>query len=98
MLVYFWAIWYNLTILYNVWPSGVVCGHLVYFFPFWLVWTKTDLATLGWATFLVSFGQTHLVSLTSVSNLKVDTFVDILTVSNLDVDTALYITFASGTE
>jgi hypothetical protein len=25
---------------------GIVCGHLVYFFPFWYVWTKKHLATL----------------------------------------------------
>jgi hypothetical protein len=36
----FTAIWYNL------WPFGFVCGHLVYFFPFWYVWTKKNLATL----------------------------------------------------
>jgi hypothetical protein len=28
MLVYFMAIWYNL------WPFGVVCGHLLYFSQF----------------------------------------------------------------
>jgi ABC-type spermidine/putrescine transport system permease subunit II len=26
---------------YNVWSFGIVCGHLVYFFPFWYVWTKS---------------------------------------------------------
>jgi hypothetical protein len=29
MFVYFMTIW-----------NGIVCGHLVYFFPFWYVWTK----------------------------------------------------------
>jgi hypothetical protein len=24
----------------------IVCGHLVYFFPFWYVWTMKNLATL----------------------------------------------------
>jgi hypothetical protein len=28
MLVYFMVIWYNL------WPFGIVCGHLLYFFQF----------------------------------------------------------------
>jgi hypothetical protein len=37
---YFSVIWYNL------WPFGIVCGHFVYFFPFWYVWTKKNLATL----------------------------------------------------
>jgi hypothetical protein len=49
-LEYFTAIWYKL------WPFGlvrghllyVVCGHLVYFFPIWHVWTKKYLATLAW--------------------------------------------------
>jgi hypothetical protein len=39
-LEYFMAVWYNL------WPSGIVCGHLLYFFPIWYVWTKKNLATL----------------------------------------------------
>jgi hypothetical protein len=39
-LEYFTAIWYHLQ------PFGIVCGHLVYFFPFWYVWTKKNLATL----------------------------------------------------
>jgi hypothetical protein len=38
------AIWYNL------WPFGIACGHFVYFFPFWYVWTKKNLATLLMAT------------------------------------------------
>jgi hypothetical protein len=29
-----------MTIWYNIWPFGIVCGHLVYIFPFWYVWTK----------------------------------------------------------
>jgi hypothetical protein len=36
----FTAIWYKL------WPFGIVCGHLVYFSPFWYAWTNTNLATL----------------------------------------------------
>jgi hypothetical protein len=39
-LEYFMAIWYNL------WPFGIVCGHLLYFFPFRYVRTKKNLATL----------------------------------------------------
>jgi hypothetical protein len=39
-LDYFMAIWYNL------WPFGMVCGHLFYFSPFWNVGTKKNLATL----------------------------------------------------
>jgi hypothetical protein len=31
------AIWYNL------WPFGIVCGHLL---CFWYAWTKKNLATL----------------------------------------------------
>jgi hypothetical protein len=34
------AIWYNL------WPFGIVCGHLLYFSPIWNVRTKKNLATL----------------------------------------------------
>jgi hypothetical protein len=36
-LKYFRAIWYSL------WPFGLVCGHLVYF---WYVWITKNLATL----------------------------------------------------
>jgi hypothetical protein len=40
-LEYFTAIWHNL------WPVGIVCGHLVYVFvTFWYVWIKKTLATL----------------------------------------------------
>jgi hypothetical protein len=39
-LEYFTAIWYN------VWPLVINCGHLVYFFQLWYVWTKKNLATL----------------------------------------------------
>jgi hypothetical protein len=31
----------------NLQPFGIVCGHLVHFFPFWYVWTKKNLATLA---------------------------------------------------
>jgi hypothetical protein len=39
-LEYFTVIWYNLR------PFGIVCGYLVYFFLFWYVWTKKNLANL----------------------------------------------------
>jgi hypothetical protein len=39
-LVYFMAISYILCIF------GIICGYLVYFFPFWCVETKKNLATL----------------------------------------------------
>jgi hypothetical protein len=41
-LEYFMAIWHN------VWQFGIVCDYLVYFFPFWYVWTKANLATMLW--------------------------------------------------
>jgi hypothetical protein len=47
MLVYFMTIWNILRplgILY-IWHFVIVCGLLVYFFPFWYVWTKKNLAT-----------------------------------------------------
>jgi hypothetical protein len=35
MLLYFITIWNYFTALwYNVWPLGIVCGHLVYFSRF----------------------------------------------------------------
>jgi hypothetical protein len=37
---------YFTAISYDLWPFGIVCGHLVYFFPFWYVWTDKNLATL----------------------------------------------------
>jgi hypothetical protein len=39
-LEYFAVIWYIL------WEFGMVCGHLVYFLPFWYFWTKKNLAAL----------------------------------------------------
>jgi hypothetical protein len=39
-LEYVMAIWYNL------WLFGIACGRWLYFFPFWYVWTKKNLATL----------------------------------------------------
>jgi ABC-type spermidine/putrescine transport system permease subunit II len=39
-LEYFMAIWHK------VWQFGIVRGHLVYFLPFWYVWTKKNLATV----------------------------------------------------
>jgi hypothetical protein len=33
--------------LVNCMAFGIVCGNLVYFFPFWYVWTEKNLATLG---------------------------------------------------
>jgi hypothetical protein len=41
MLLYFMIVW-NILVpfgLMYVWQFGIVCGHLVYFFPFWYVWT-----------------------------------------------------------
>jgi hypothetical protein len=38
---------YSMANWYNLWPFGIVCGHLVYvFFPIWYVWPKKNLATL----------------------------------------------------
>jgi hypothetical protein len=37
---------YCMAICYNLWPLGIVWGHLLYFFPIWNVWTKKNLATL----------------------------------------------------
>jgi hypothetical protein len=49
MLLYFMSIWNTsfMDIWHNVWQFGMVYGHLVYFFPFWYVWTKKNLATLA---------------------------------------------------
>jgi hypothetical protein len=47
-LEHYAAIWYNL------WQFGIVCGHLVYIFPFWYVWTKKNLATLGQTLYVSS--------------------------------------------
>jgi uncharacterized RDD family membrane protein YckC len=39
-------------------PFGIICAHLVYFFPFWYAWTKKSLATLGpRATFFDPFDE-----------------------------------------
>jgi hypothetical protein len=42
LLVYFMTIWNILRSfgICSLWPFGLVCGHLVYFSPFWFVWTK----------------------------------------------------------
>jgi hypothetical protein len=40
MYVYFMTIWDILG------PFGLVCSRMVYFFPFWYVWIKKNLATL----------------------------------------------------
>jgi hypothetical protein len=46
MLLNFMTVWNILRpFCFNLWPFGIVCGHLV-FFPFWYVWTKKNLATL----------------------------------------------------
>jgi hypothetical protein len=37
---------YFMAICYNLWPFGIACGHLFYFFPIWYVLTKKNLATL----------------------------------------------------
>jgi hypothetical protein len=52
-LEYLTAIWYNLR------QFGIVCGYLIYFFLFWNVVTKRNLATLCgsvhiWPFFTVS--------------------------------------------
>jgi hypothetical protein len=41
-----WPLEYFMAICYNLWPFGIVCVHLLYFFPIWNVWTKKNLATL----------------------------------------------------
>jgi hypothetical protein len=49
MLLYFMTIWNIFRpfgIIYGL-LAYVVCGHLVYFFTFWYVWTKKNLATLA---------------------------------------------------
>jgi ABC-type spermidine/putrescine transport system permease subunit II len=48
-LEYFMAIWYNLR------PFGIVCGHLVIFFPFWYVLNKKNLATLCATLYMYMF-------------------------------------------
>jgi hypothetical protein len=35
-----------MAIYHNLWQYGIACGHLVYFVPFWYVWTKKNLATM----------------------------------------------------
>jgi ABC-type spermidine/putrescine transport system permease subunit II len=47
LLEYFTAIGYNLQ------PFGIVCGNLVYFSPFWYVWTKKNLEALLVAQIMV---------------------------------------------
>jgi hypothetical protein len=44
IMVHFKAIWYFkgrlpyfLAIWYSLWQFGIICGHLVYFSPFWYV-------------------------------------------------------------
>jgi hypothetical protein len=37
---------YVMAICYNLWRFDLVCHHLVYFLPFWYIWTKKNLATL----------------------------------------------------
>jgi hypothetical protein len=54
-LEYFMAIWYNL------WPFGIVCGHLLNFFPIWKVWTKKNLATLRWTPPLDNLSHTQAI-------------------------------------
>jgi ABC-type spermidine/putrescine transport system permease subunit II len=55
LLEYFTAIRYNLQ------PFGIVCGHLVYSFPFWYVRTKKNLATLLEILLPVGFSQQVLL-------------------------------------
>jgi hypothetical protein len=37
----------NVGIFYDHLEYFTACGHWVYFFPIWLVWTKKNLATLA---------------------------------------------------
>jgi hypothetical protein len=41
---------YFITTWYSIWMFGIVCGPVVYFSPFWYVWTKKHLATLSPST------------------------------------------------
>jgi hypothetical protein len=36
---------YFMTIWYNLWTFGTVCGHLLYFTPISYAWTKKNQAT-----------------------------------------------------
>jgi hypothetical protein len=46
-VVIFYDHFENVSVIwYNLWPFGIVCGHLIYFFPFWYVETKKNLAAL----------------------------------------------------
>jgi hypothetical protein len=38
--MYFMTVWNTLR------PFGIVCGHLIYYFSLWYVWTTKNLATL----------------------------------------------------
>jgi hypothetical protein len=48
---------YFTAICYMLWQFGIVCSHLIHFFPFLFVWTKKNLATvcctmsIVWCTF-----------------------------------------------
>jgi hypothetical protein len=46
VVIFYGLLEYFTAILYNLQPFGTVCGHLVYFIPFWYVWTKKNLSTL----------------------------------------------------
>jgi ABC-type spermidine/putrescine transport system permease subunit II len=50
-LEYFMAIWHNAC------QFGIVCGHLVFVFPFWYVKTKKNLATMLKRVFFSIFGR-----------------------------------------
>jgi hypothetical protein len=54
---------YFTTIRNILWPSGIPCGNLVYFFPVLVFWTKKNLATL-----LPSIGQSARAHETYVPN------------------------------
>jgi hypothetical protein len=67
MLLYFMIMWNILWpyVWYNLWQFGIICCHLVYFFPFWYVWTKENLATLVRRRALISqtiFSQIYCFS------------------------------------
>jgi hypothetical protein len=37
VVIFFAHLEYFMAILYTLWQFGIVCGHLVYFSPFWYV-------------------------------------------------------------
>jgi hypothetical protein len=49
---------YFMTIWYNLWPFGIVCGHLLHFYQFgmfgprkiWQPWLRNEKKRIGWFT------------------------------------------------